>query len=301
MKGIIIGFGNMGKTHLERYRQLGVNICAVIENDGIKRQQADSEHIPTFNSLSEVPDLDDIGFIDICTPTNFHFRNLLDAMFYRKPIFVEKPIVLTNEEAAQLRRIEYHHPIFVGEVEQYNPDLEKFMRYEGRPRVINMSRRVNLEFFLQGATPWFLDESLSGGIVLDTMIHDINLLVTKYGKPQIREVVSRAKRYRCQDEVEAKLSFGELEANLYCTWTAEDLLETPIVVDIEVIEKDGNPANFHCDNYIIRGKPKEKDAFYMEFKAFLDSIREGRTPYGLESYLVGIEVANEIRGMMVKT
>lgn len=298
MKGIIIGFGNMGRTHLERYRQLAVNIAAIVETDEAKKEQAANGGIKTFNLLSEVQDIDGFDFVDISTPTNLHFTNLMEAMQYRKPIFVEKPVVLTNDQVDQLRRVNYAHPIFVGEVEQYNPDLDPFINYQGKPRIINMSRRVNLEFFLQGTKPWFLDESLSGGIVLDAMIHDINLLVAKYGRPQINGVEFRSKRYECPDDVSVGLSFGDIQVRLYCTWTADDLVQTPIVSDIEIVEETGNRISCHCDNYIIRDKPKEQDAFYREMKAFLDCVRTGRTPFGLESYLIGIEVANEIREMM---
>lgn len=184
IEGLLIGFGNMGQTHLERYQTLGIPI-SIIETDKEKARVAQTRGLTVYSSISDVPQVSQIGFLDICTPTYLHFQHLQDAMQYKRPILVEKPVVRTREEIEKLRQLSdnYPAPIFVAEVEQYNPELEGFLFYSKTPASIRISRKVNLEFFLKGTKPWFLDESLSGGIVLDLMIHDINLLIAKYGKP----------------------------------------------------------------------------------------------------------------------
>ncbi|MBI4125703.1 MAG: Gfo/Idh/MocA family oxidoreductase [Deltaproteobacteria bacterium] len=293
MKGILIGFGNMGQTHWERYQHLGVGLLAVVEVDETKTKLAQAKGLRVYPSLSKVSKVQEANFIDICTPTHPHFQHIEEAMRFEKPIFVEKPIVRLPEEAQKLRRINYPFPIFVGEVEHYNPKLKPFLDYTGKPQTISIRREVNLDFFLEGTAPWFLDEKLSGGIVLDTMIHDINLLVAKYGKPSIKKVQCQKKRYPCVDAIEATLAFNSFEANLFTTWAAPKG-ESPITTSIKIHEKNGQTIETGCDDYIIRGKPLSQDAFYLELKAFLKSIQSGKTPYALSVYLEAFGVVQEI-------
>lgn len=299
IEGAIIGFGNMGQTHLERYQTLGVPL-SIVETDKEKARIAQTSGLTVYPSISNIPQVNQIGFFDICTPTHLHFQHLKEAMQYKKPILVEKPVVRTREEVEKLRELfdNYPGPIFVAEVEQYNPEIESFLSYSKTPASVNINREVNLGFFLKGATPWFLDEDLSGGIVLDLMIHDINLLIAKYGKPsKVEQVEWLQTKYNCPDDVKAKLSFTDFDADIHGSWVSEDQIH-PIKTSIEVTEQIGNTVRFVCDNYHIKGKTNGEDAFYREVQAFLETVRSGRTPYPLSLYLDGIDVALDIVSCM---
>lgn len=294
-EGVIVGFGNMGQTHLERYNALGVPV-SVVETDTEKARLAESQGVIVYPSINSIPQPDQVRFIDICTPTYLHFQHLQEAMKYRKPIVVEKPVVRTEGEAEQLRQLslDYPSPIFVAEVEQYNLELQYFLSYPHIPTSIRIDREVNLEFFLKGAKPWFLDENLSGGIVLDLMVHDINLLVDKYGKPtQVRQVEWSQTRYNCPDDVKAKLSFIGFDADIHASWISKDQ-NHPIKTSIEVVEQDGNVLRFGCDSYHIRSKTNSKDAFYREIQAFLETVKSGKTTYPLSLYLDALDTAFDI-------
>lgn len=297
MRGLIIGFGNMGKTHYERYSDLGIRVD-VVDVDETKLQDAKSVGLKGYKSLSEFPDFQKIDFFDICTPTHLHYKHIIEAAKYHKPIIVEKPIVRTLREANKLRNKSDLPLLFVAEVEHYNPALSRFLNYKGHPRLIEISREINLDFFLEGTMAWVLIEALSGGIVFDAMIHDINLIVSKYGKPKIRNVTARSIKRSYIDEVVVDLSFKNLEARLHCTWSSDDK-DKPVKTSIRIHEINGNLINISCDSYIIRDKPKEEDAFHHEIKAFISAIKSGKTPYLLESYLDAIEVAHKINKRLI--
>ena len=89
INGIIIGFGNMGQTHYERYSNLGVNIVAVIDNDKSKSDLARSKGLKSYQELSQFPKIEEFNFIDICSPTFFHFDHLMKSIKYKKPIFID--------------------------------------------------------------------------------------------------------------------------------------------------------------------------------------------------------------------
>ena len=158
LKGMIIGFGNMGQTHWQRYRDLDVEIVAVIDPKPLINCD-----LVAYKNFSEIPDNLKFDFIDICSPTYLHFSHLQESWHYQVPIFIEKPVVFRREEIDSLARFSGSPLIFVGEVEQYNPAFAPFLNYQGEVDQVKISRQINLEFFLKETDPWFLDENLSGG------------------------------------------------------------------------------------------------------------------------------------------
>lgn len=304
-RGVILGLGSMGQTHRSRYRRLGVEICAVVDSDAGRRAEARRQGLPAYGELHEV-EMAGVDFVDICTPTDRHYEQIRAVMALGKAIFVEKPVVRTRAEVAALRGSGYGGVIFVGEVEQYNPRLREFVdgapqpggpRAPRWPRWIEMRREVNLEYFLRGARPWFLDEERSGGMVLDLMIHDLTLLVCKYGRPQVRSAEGKKTRYDLIDEAQVVLAFDRaehgaeaFEARVSCTWAGRRT-DAPVVAEIRWQEADGALRSVRCEDYHIRRVPGEEDGFLAELTAFLQSLETGRTSWPLAQYLDGIDLA----------
>ncbi|HET8669402.1 MAG TPA: Gfo/Idh/MocA family oxidoreductase, partial [Candidatus Saccharimonadales bacterium] len=170
--GIIIGFGNMGHVHQYAMDVCRVETLAIIDNNPkLTGEPAIYPSLEVYDG--PVPDL-----VIISSPTYEHIvhtQDIIDrfGMVGLRGVLLEKPPVRTVEEVARLRELSrrFGH-IMVGEVEHYNPALGGLANFPGRPLSATFNRQVNLEYFLRGARPWFLDESKSGGIVLDMMIHD---------------------------------------------------------------------------------------------------------------------------------
>lgn len=273
MKGAIVGFGSMGKLHLQCYKKLGVEITSVV--DPLQEN--------CLKNISEIPS--DVDFIDICSPSYLHFQHLQQVVKFQKPIFVEKPLVIEQSEVDTLRKLRYNKTIFVGEVELYNACLEPFFNYKKQPKHIRISRRVNLDFFLKNSVPWFLDSKLSGGIVMDLMIHDLTLLILKYNKPTVEKVVFSSKKYGVPDNVSAVLKFPTFTAVVEASWIGTDIAK-PIKLEFKI-----DDLKLNCDNYV--DLTSTASPYYRELDAFIASIKEKKS-ISLLPFLEAVETCLEI-------
>ncbi len=289
LKGIIIGNGYMGQTHWQRDRDLDVEIVAVVDPKPLINCD-----LIRYENFSEIPKNLKFDFIDICSPTYLHFSHLQESLRSDYPIFIEKPVVTRREEIDCLSQLSDSRLIFVGEVEQYNPAFSPFLNYQGEVERIEITRQINLEFFLNETDPWFLDEKLSGGIIFDAMIHDLNLLVGKYGMPTIKSVEGHSKKFNCIDEVKATLTWRNIQMDLKCCWTAP-FPDTPIKTSLILFHHHQNVLTIRCDNYHIKNPPPGEDAFHQEINAFLRAIRENLVPIPLSTYLEALLVAEQLK------
>ncbi len=298
-KGIIIGFGNMGRNHFERYQKLGIKIIGVVDIADDALKVAHDLGLQTCKKIEDCQGIEQADFIDISTPTYLHYPFLeLVIQKYKKHIFVEKPVVLTVEEANKLAALtkNYLPIIFVGEVEHYNHRLTEFIQQAGDPQSIKISRTVNLEYFLNGKRPWFLDPKLSGGLILDLMVHDLSELDNALGEATIRDGVFQQKKYGCIDEASVMLEYKKSHVNAEVTgsWISDDT-KHPIIVTVVITERDGNVKKLVIDDYAVRGKVlDEHDAYLNEIKAFNQAMDTGNTPHPLDEYLRVVKLANNI-------
>ena len=112
----IIGTGMMGREHIRAILQLKqANIVGIFDEDAgsVKRAireftQSGHEAPAVYTGLDHLTNDDRIDAILICTP-NFTHRQMFDAVKHTgKPIFLEKPMATTLEDAIYQRR---HHSV----------------------------------------------------------------------------------------------------------------------------------------------------------------------------------------------
>lgn len=296
--GVLVGFGTMGRTHQQRFARLGVTIAGVVDPDPAAQAAAAALDLPVTDRLTPAMAAG-ADFIDLCTPTHLHHQQIREAIDLGLAIFVEKPVVRTRAEVADLRSYQGPALIFVGEVEHYNPALAPFLE-DGSPlSSLEIDREVDLGFFLRDARPWFLDEQQSGGLVLDLMIHDLSLIVGKFGRPSVRSARGWSRRFAVMDEVEALLDFPTFTARVRGTWTRAPGA-TPIVTRIRWRPRGGDRRELLCDRYAIARPAAEEDAFLIEIRRFLLTLETGVVPYSQAIYLDAIEVALDIIDVLKK-
>ena len=171
----VLGVGHLGKIHLkciqmaqEAYQLVGFydlnNTMAkkVVEDFGIKRFE-------TIEDLFAAVDV-----VDIVTPTTTHFELAKKAIEAGKHIFIEKPVTHTLEEAEELVRLAQAKgiKIQVGHVERFNPALLALEESVIDPMFIEAHR-------LAVFNPRGTDVS----VVLDLMIHDLDILLSMVRSP----------------------------------------------------------------------------------------------------------------------
>ena len=104
----VIGVGNRGSSVARSFASIGqkdnscqiVAVCDVYEKR--KRLAAEHHKVPGFLDYHELLAKPDIDAVIIATPDHWHAKIALDALDQGKDVYLEKPMVHTNEEARQL-------------------------------------------------------------------------------------------------------------------------------------------------------------------------------------------------------
>ena len=164
----VIGTGSMGRNHARIFGEMpGVKFTAVLDS----RPDVAGEIAGKYGA-QPVADLDafaaQIDAATVATPTVTHFeiaRSLLDR---GKHVLVEKPFTETPEQARELCALAQARGVVlqVGHIERFNPVLSALESRLTQPRFIEATR----------LSP-YPGRSLDVGVVLDVMIHDLEIIL----------------------------------------------------------------------------------------------------------------------------
>ena len=158
----------MGRNHARVYGLLeGVRLEAIYDVDRERAQAVADEFggevVDSLESLAERCDA-----VSVVVPTRFHLEVGAVLMRHGANLLVEKPIAGNEKEAGELLRIagETGKLLQVGHIERFNPVLRPLEDRLDRPRFIEAHR----------LSP-FPNRSLDIGVVLDLMIHDLEVIM----------------------------------------------------------------------------------------------------------------------------
>jgi predicted dehydrogenase len=173
----IFGAGAMGKKHLESWHALGVPVTGVYARNLDKaRAIAAPSGTAAYDSVSGL--LSDIDVADICLPTFLHQEVVEQAAQAGCQIVCEKPLALHPEEGEAIFRacdaggVRFFLAMVVRFFPVYRAAWETVRSGAlGTIEEIALQRIVNTPLVDK---PWFGDDSLSGGVILDLLIHDID-------------------------------------------------------------------------------------------------------------------------------
>jgi len=181
----VAGAGAFGRNHLRVYRELemagqGIALAAAVEPDAARAADAAAKYaIPVFSTVDELLAADlKLDAATVAVPTVHHHAvasALLDAGL---DLLVEKPLAATLAEADDLIRIAQIGGCILqpGHLERFNPAVLAVQPQLRRPMFFEAHR-------LSVFTPRALDVD----VVLDLMIHDLDIVLTFANSP-VREV-----------------------------------------------------------------------------------------------------------------
>jgi predicted dehydrogenase len=181
----VAGAGAFGRNHLRVYRELeaagqGVALAAAVEPDQARAAEITKNYvIPVFASVDKLLTADlRIDAASVAVPTVHHHAvtsTLLDAGL---DLLVEKPLAATLAEADELLALaaKKNRILQPGHLERFNPAVLAVQEKLRRPMFFEAHR---LSIF----TPRALDVD----VVLDLMIHDLDIVLTFANSP-VREV-----------------------------------------------------------------------------------------------------------------
>ena len=170
----VLGAGHLGKIHLNCIKQIEkYELVGFFDPDGETAKQVEAElKVHCFNSIDEL--IDAVDVVDIVTPTIRHFGCAAKALQKRKHVFIEKPIVATPNEANALKKLAdvAGVKVQVGHVERFNPAFIATEPFIGEPLFIEAHRLAQ-----------FNPRGTDVPVVLDLMVHDLDILLTIVKSP----------------------------------------------------------------------------------------------------------------------
>ena len=181
----VIGAGAFGRNHLRVCREIEqagapVRLSAIVEPDpALAAQFAAEYHVPAFASLAELlssgplPDA-----ASVAVPTSLHYEVAAQLLSAGVDVLLEKPMTTSLDQADNLIELAHRHKriLQVGHLERFNPAVRAVRPIVHRPLFFEVHR-------LSVFTP----RSLDVDVVLDLMIHDLDVVLSFVHSP-IREL-----------------------------------------------------------------------------------------------------------------
>ena len=170
----VIGAGRLGGFHAQKLaRMANVELVGVVDPLAANRDRLAAE-LHTASLASHRPLLGRIDAAVIASPTVLHHRLAVDLLEARTHLLVEKPICVSVAEADDLVALARREQLVlqVGHVERFNPALAAATSHTRNPKFIEAVRASGFTF-----------RSMDVGVVLDLMIHDIDIVLSLVRSP----------------------------------------------------------------------------------------------------------------------
>lgn len=176
----VVGTGSLGYHHARILSDIkGVAFRGFFESNPDRAGTVSRElGIRAYDSLDAL--LDDVDAVSIVVPTSYHHAVAMAALAKGKHLLIEKPITVTLEEADELLELAEKNGALVqiGHIERFNRAIRAALPYVDKPLFIDSDRLAP-----------FNPRGSDVAVVLDLMIHDIDLVLTLTGAP-VRDVAA---------------------------------------------------------------------------------------------------------------
>jgi len=301
IRAAVVGVGYLGRFHAQKYAGLeGCELVGVVDARPDARDKVAAEL--NTQSLADYREL--IGRVEavsVATITPAHFPIARDLLAAGIHVLVEKPITETPEQARELIELAKAKScvLQVGHLERFNPTILAAEPYLSLPKFIECHRLAP-----------FKERGTDVNVVLDLMIHDIDIVQTIVGAPIASIDAIGTKVF--SDEIDIANARIRFENGCVANTTASRVSfkterKLRVFVDdaylsldlqqkiLTVIRKRDNvppgqlPATIEEQNF------DQGDALKAEIESFLDCIRTGKPPIvGGEAGMRALETAMRI-------
>lgn len=170
----VIGVGALGRHHARLMKQVpGVELVAVVDSRAEQAQAiAKDLGVPALSSADELPR--QVRAVSVAVPTSLHHAIVCPLLERGVHVLVEKPMAATLDEARAMARLAADRGVVlqVGHVERFNPALGALKQLNVVPRFIQAERLAPFTY-----------RALDVSVVMDLMIHDIDIVMDLAGAP----------------------------------------------------------------------------------------------------------------------
>lgn len=170
----VVGVGHLGQHHARVYAELEeCELVGVADIDEKRGQEIAQRYVTTFYEDYHVL-CDHVDALSIAAPTEHHHQIGLECLQRGIHLLIEKPISRTLEEADQLieAAAASRAILQIGHTERFNAAVVKLAEVVDKPAFIESNR----------LSP-FPERSTDIDVVLDIMIHDIDIILSLVESP----------------------------------------------------------------------------------------------------------------------
>lgn len=188
----IVGFGFIGRVHAESWHELGAEVHVFTDpprDPAVAARPGVTIHADLDGLIAAVE------LVDVCVPTFRHAEIAIRAATAGRHVLCEKPIAHTLEDAAGMVAAAEQHGVqlHVAHVVRWFPEYAAAREAVlagrvGRVGVIRLARESSPPE--RAPNSWLFDQKLSGGVIGDLMIHDMDF--ARWIAGEVSRVYTRA-------------------------------------------------------------------------------------------------------------
>ena len=308
MRTAVIGVGYLGRFHAQKYASLPESqLVAVVDARPDARDKVAAEvgcrAVADFRDI-----LGEVEAVSIATTTPAHFPIARECLERGVHVLVEKPITETPDQARALVETASRRGCIlqVGHLERFNSAILALEGVLGTPRFIESHRLAP-----------FKERGTDVNVVLDLMIHDIDLIQSLVGSPIVSiDAVGTSVFSRELDIANARIRYANgCVANTTASRVSMKMErklrlfqdDAYVSIDLQqkvlaIVRKPPAGTAVTPGHVSIEERSFEQgDALRFEIEAFLRSIREGRPPVvsgedGLRALETAIRITELVQG-----
>lgn len=313
----LVGSGGMGKVHYANWKEVeGARVVALCSGSATSSQW---DGLPVYPTLSQMAAAEQLDAVDICVPTYLHHDFVMEALELGLHVICEKPIALSYAQAKEMldkaEAVGKH--LYIAQVLQFTKEIQalhKLVSGGEYGKVLDASFERLSACPQWSAGGWLFDREKSGLLPFDLHIHDLDVIVSLFGKPDsftVHTCKGRGKDYA--EHLRISYQFGDLQVNGEAAWFNAPIPWTArwrVAFENAVVIHDGSTMTA----YSFDAPPRifdTKDAveistgvnvppcgwYYNELSHFAQCLRENRPTPNVtrEQLLTVMEILEEVR------
>jgi predicted dehydrogenase len=304
----VVGVGRMGTYHVGILAELpDLELAAVVDTDSNNLQAIKKNYgTPSFNNHKDLYGKVEVAVVAV--PTGLHYQITKDLLSAGIHVLLEKPCAHDLDQARELFQIAEKKglTLHIGHVERFNGAVQELHKIVDSPIFVECKRMGP-----------FTDRIKDDGVVLDIMIHDIDIILNLIKSKVVDTYVLGSSVFSKKDDlVNAQLKFKNgCIANILASRVSQNQIRT-----LSVTQKDSYVVLDYTDQeiYVHRKSSSEhklsKDSvrykqeslverifvhkdnpLKLELKHFLDCATNGhQRKVAIDSELYSLEIALNI-------
>jgi virulence factor len=310
----VVGVGNMGQHHVRVLSSMkDVELVGVVDiNIDRGLETASKYKTRFFEDYSELINL--VDAVCIAVPTRMHYAVGISCLLAGVHVLIEKPIAATISEAESLvnAAAESQCLLQVGHIERFNPVFQELSQ------VLKTEQILALEAHRMSP---YSNRANDVSVVLDLMIHDIDLLLDLAASPVVKLTANGTRNPDSAylDYVTATLGFANgvvatltaskithrkircISAHTNNSLTEADFLRNEILIHRHTANSANNsPGLYKQDGLIEKVYTSNIEPLRAELDHFIHCVRGGNPPsVGGEQALKALRLASLIEQMAI--